>query len=191
MKGCSVFITWTGLFFDLQHQTIVKLKVSRYDFIATECLFMCLLLPSPSLLDSLSLSADYVIEFEDQGSKERGWEELKRVTGSKERVSLPLWPYVSYRFRVIAINYVGKSGPSKPSEIHNTPAEGLSRCFVTTNIHSPSEPGIDDNLLSPPPITAPDNNPEDVRSESNDPDTLVITWEVHLLPECTNYLKLI
>ncbi|XP_074500502.1 neural cell adhesion molecule L1.2 isoform X1 [Sebastes fasciatus] len=90
---------------------------------------------------------DYVIEFEDQGSKERGWEELKRVTGSKERVSLPLWPYVSYRFRVIAINYVGKSGPSKPSEIHNTPAE------------------------------APDNNPEDVRSESNDPDTLVITWE--------------
>uniref|UniRef100_A0A8C9Y5X0 Neural cell adhesion molecule L1 n=1 Tax=Sander lucioperca TaxID=283035 RepID=A0A8C9Y5X0_SANLU len=83
----------------------------------------------------------------DQGSKERGWEELKRVMGNKERASLPLWPYMSYRFRVIAINYVGKSDPSRPSEIHNTPAE------------------------------APDNNPKDVRSVSEDPDTLVITWE--------------
>ncbi|KAI4823711.1 hypothetical protein KUCAC02_012284 [Chaenocephalus aceratus] len=90
---------------------------------------------------------EYVVEFEDQGSKESGWEELKRVIGKKSRTNLPLWPYMSYRFRVIAINYVGKSGPSEPSEIHNTFAE------------------------------APDNNPADVRSESIDPDTLVITWE--------------
>lgn len=71
-----------------------------------------------------SLSAEYVVEFEDQGLKERGWEELKRVRGNKEHATLPLWPYMSYRFRVIAINDVGKSNPSKPSEIHNTPAEG-------------------------------------------------------------------
>ncbi|KAK1899151.1 Neural cell adhesion molecule L1, partial [Dissostichus eleginoides] len=90
---------------------------------------------------------EYVVEFEDQGSKESGWEELKRVIGKKSRTNLPLWPYISYRFRVIAINYVGKSGSSLPSEIHNTPAE------------------------------VPDNNPADVRSESIDPDTLVITWE--------------
>ncbi|KAG7228371.1 hypothetical protein INR49_009235 [Caranx melampygus] len=91
---------------------------------------------------------DYVVEFEDQGLKERGWEELKRVGGANEQASLSLWPYMSYRFRVIAINDVGKSDPSKPSEIHNTP------------------PAV------------PDNNPEDVRSESSDPDSLVITWEV-------------
>ncbi|KAM7404693.1 hypothetical protein PAMP_012017 [Pampus punctatissimus] len=90
---------------------------------------------------------EYVVEFEDEGSPEKGWEELKRVTGNKEHTSLPLWPNMSYRFRVIAINDVGKSDPSKPSEIHNTPA------------------------------AAPDNNPEDVRSESADPDTLVITWK--------------
>ncbi|XP_038578506.1 neural cell adhesion molecule L1.2 isoform X2 [Micropterus salmoides] len=90
---------------------------------------------------------EYVVEFEDQGAKEMGWEVLKRVRGNKERASLPLWPYMSYRFRVTAINDVGKSHASKPSEIHNTPAE------------------------------APDNNPEDVRSESTDPDTLVIAWK--------------
>uniref|UniRef100_A0A8C9Y6E5 L1 cell adhesion molecule, paralog a n=1 Tax=Sander lucioperca TaxID=283035 RepID=A0A8C9Y6E5_SANLU len=87
------------------------------------------------------------LTYHGESSKERGWEELKRVMGNKERASLPLWPYMSYRFRVIAINYVGKSDPSRPSEIHNTPAE------------------------------APDNNPKDVRSVSEDPDTLVITWE--------------
>ncbi|XP_061842566.2 neural cell adhesion molecule L1.2 isoform X1 [Nerophis lumbriciformis] len=90
---------------------------------------------------------EYVIEFEDQVSNEKGWEELSRVSGNTERASLSLWPYMSYRFRVIAINEVGKSAPSKVSEIYNTAAE------------------------------VPDNNPEDVRSESVDPDTLVITWE--------------
>ncbi|KAM9342050.1 neural cell adhesion molecule L1.2 [Pholidichthys leucotaenia] len=90
---------------------------------------------------------EFVVEFEDQGFKERGWEELKRVSGNMERVSLFLWPYMSYRFRVIAINDVGKSHPSKPSEIYSTPAE------------------------------APDNNPEDVRSDSTEPNTLTITWE--------------
>lgn len=67
---------------------------------------------------------EYVVEFEDQESKDRGWEELKRVGGNKESVQVTLWPYMSYRFRLIAINDVGKSNPSKPSEIHNTPAEG-------------------------------------------------------------------
>ncbi|KAM6925148.1 neural cell adhesion molecule L1.2 isoform 1-T1 [Xenentodon cancila] len=90
---------------------------------------------------------EYVVEFEDQALKERGWEELKTVEGNHHRAVLPLWPYMSYRFRVIAINGVGKSDPSKPSEMHNTPAE------------------------------APGNNPEDVRSESIDPGTLVIIWK--------------
>ncbi|XP_029361808.1 neural cell adhesion molecule L1.2 isoform X1 [Echeneis naucrates] len=90
---------------------------------------------------------EYVVEFEDQGLKDEHWEELKKVRGSEQHASLPLWPYMSYRFRVIAINEVGRSDPSKPSEIYNTPAE------------------------------APDNNPEDVRSESTNQNTLVVTWQ--------------
>uniref|UniRef100_A0A8C8EQR1 Neural cell adhesion molecule L1 n=1 Tax=Oncorhynchus tshawytscha TaxID=74940 RepID=A0A8C8EQR1_ONCTS len=89
----------------------------------------------------------FVVEFEDGDSKERGWEELKRVSGTHESVTISLQPYVSYRFRVISINNIGKSDPSMPSDLHSTPPQ------------------------------APDNNPENVRSESTDPDTLVITWE--------------
>ncbi|XP_026187504.1 neural cell adhesion molecule L1.2 isoform X2 [Mastacembelus armatus] len=90
---------------------------------------------------------EYVVEFEDQDLKEIGWEELTRVSENKVHARLSLWPYMSYRFRVIAINEVGKSDSSKPSEIHNTLAE------------------------------APDRNPEDVRSESTNPNTLVIAWQ--------------
>ncbi|XP_041859024.1 neural cell adhesion molecule L1.2 isoform X2 [Melanotaenia boesemani] len=97
--------------------------------------------------DHKSPVQEYVVEYEDQISKERRWEELQTVSGNKKRVVVSLWPYMSYRFRVIAINGVGKSEPSKPSEIHNTQAE------------------------------APDSNPEDVRSESTDPGTLLITWK--------------
>ncbi|XP_034151805.1 neural cell adhesion molecule L1.2 isoform X3 [Esox lucius] len=88
-----------------------------------------------------------VVEFEEQRFKEWGWEELKRVTGSKESVTLDLQPYLSYRFRVISVNDIGKSVPSMQSD-----------------------------LYSPPP-QAPDKNPEGVRSNSTEPDTLVITWK--------------
>ena len=64
------------------------------------------------------------MEFEDQESKPKVWEELKRVDGSALSATLSLHPYMSYRFRVVAVNEVGKSDPSKPSELHNTEAEG-------------------------------------------------------------------
>lgn len=67
--------------------------------------------------------------------KENGWEELKRVAANKEHVNLPLWPYMSYRFRVIAINDQGKSDPSKPSDLYKTPADGeISSFFFFFNL---------------------------------------------------------
>uniref|UniRef100_A0A3B3DTK0 Neural cell adhesion molecule L1 n=1 Tax=Oryzias melastigma TaxID=30732 RepID=A0A3B3DTK0_ORYME len=88
-----------------------------------------------------------VQEFEDQSLKERGWQKLEKVRGNKDHAVLSLWPYMSYKFRISAINDVGKSNPSLPSEIYNTSAE------------------------------APNKNPEYVRSESVHPDTLVIDWK--------------
>lgn len=79
---------------------------------------------------SLNFVVEYVVEFEDQRSNESVWKMLARVSGNKERAVLSLWPFMSYRFRVIAINDVGKSDPSKPSGIYNTPSEGKSHGSV-------------------------------------------------------------
>uniref|UniRef100_A0AAZ3PJM4 Uncharacterized protein n=1 Tax=Oncorhynchus tshawytscha TaxID=74940 RepID=A0AAZ3PJM4_ONCTS len=62
--------------------------------------------------------------FKDHVSNEWGWEELKRVSGTEESVNLALQPYVSYRFRVISVNDIGKSDPSTPSDLHSTPPQG-------------------------------------------------------------------
>ncbi|XP_035378184.1 neural cell adhesion molecule L1.2 isoform X1 [Electrophorus electricus] len=89
---------------------------------------------------------EYVVEF-DTGADTEQWEELARVSGDTLRASLSLRPFFSYRFRVIAINAVGKSDPSLLSEAYPTPAD------------------------------RPDSNPVGVQSESEDPDNLVITWK--------------
>lgn len=89
---------------------------------------------------------EFIVEFEDQEEKGE-WEKLERVRGTAVNTRLSLWPHMSYRFRVFAVNEVGKGAPSKPTEVYEAPA------------------------------AVPDNNPEDVRSDSTDPDTLVITWE--------------
>ncbi|XP_021325404.2 neural cell adhesion molecule L1.2 isoform X1 [Danio rerio] len=90
---------------------------------------------------------EYLIEFEETGSDRKEWEELSRVSGSSQRATLPLKPFISYHFRVIAINEIGKSDPSMVTEAYSTPA------------------------------APPDSNPEGVRSDSDEPGTLVITWK--------------
>uniref|UniRef100_A0A7N8Y9I8 Neural cell adhesion molecule L1.1-like n=1 Tax=Mastacembelus armatus TaxID=205130 RepID=A0A7N8Y9I8_9TELE len=73
--------------------------------------------------------------------------EWKRVPGDFNHQQLSLHPYCTYRFRVIAVNEIGRSDPSIPSGYHSTP------------------PAV------------PDSNPSGVRSDSTDPKTLKITWD--------------
>ncbi|XP_062871773.1 neural cell adhesion molecule L1.2 isoform X2 [Trichomycterus rosablanca] len=98
-------------------------------------------------VDNKSPILGYVVEVEETSTDRGDWEEIKRESGSSERTVLTLRPFLSYRFRVIAINKVGKSDPSKETDSYSTPA------------------------------ARPDSNPEKVRSESVDPDTLVIMWK--------------
>uniref|UniRef100_A0A3Q3W986 Neural cell adhesion molecule L1.1 n=1 Tax=Mola mola TaxID=94237 RepID=A0A3Q3W986_MOLML len=71
-----------------------------------------------------------------------------RVAERLRRLSLPLCsPFCTYRFRVITVNKLGRSEPSEASEHHSTPP------------------------------AAPDRNPTGVRSESTEPQTLVVTWD--------------
>lgn len=74
------------------------------------------------LLSAGGVYVEYVVEAEETSTDTENWEELLRVSGDTRRTSLPLKPFLSYRFRVIAINKIGKSDPSLPSPPYSTPA---------------------------------------------------------------------
>ncbi|XP_059672314.1 neuronal cell adhesion molecule isoform X22 [Gavia stellata] len=90
---------------------------------------------------------NFVIEYED-GLHEPGvWHYQTEVPGTQTTVQLKLSPYVSYSFRVIAVNEIGRSQPSEPSEQYLTKSAN------------------------------PDENPSNVQGIGSEPDNLVITWE--------------
>lgn len=64
------------------------------------------------------------MEFEGNREEPGRWEELTAVHGAETTVLLPLAPYVRYQFRVVAVNEVGRSAPSRPSDHHETPPAG-------------------------------------------------------------------
>ncbi|XP_009464409.1 PREDICTED: neuronal cell adhesion molecule isoform X6 [Nipponia nippon] len=90
---------------------------------------------------------NFVIEYED-GLHEPGvWHYQTEVPGTQTTVQLKLSPYVNYSFRVIAVNEIGRSQPSEPSEQYLTKSAN------------------------------PDENPANVQGIGSEPDNLVITWE--------------
>uniref|UniRef100_I3KBX0 Neural cell adhesion molecule L1 n=1 Tax=Oreochromis niloticus TaxID=8128 RepID=I3KBX0_ORENI len=104
---------------------------------------------SPGLSHNSPITEFIIQAREEYHTEERKWtwEELKKVPGDFNHVELTLHPFSTYRFRVIAINEVGRSRHSNPSDHHSTP---------------PAAPSI---------------NPTGVRSNSAEPGTLIITWD--------------
>ncbi|XP_053498627.1 neural cell adhesion molecule L1.1 isoform X1 [Ictalurus furcatus] len=98
--------------------------------------------------DNNSPVFEFVIEMLEEPPLEAAmWKELKRVPAEIHHLEISLLPFCTYHFKVAAINEIGPSDFSKPSESYTTPP------------------------------AAPDMNPEKVRSESTDPETMTITWE--------------
>ncbi|KAM4611095.1 neural cell adhesion molecule L1.1-like [Polymixia lowei] len=93
---------------------------------------------------------EFIVEGREEQHSEEGkwsWAEWRRVSGDVNHLELTLQPYSTYSFRVIGVNDLGRSDPSQHSNSYGTP------------------PAV------------PDSNPTAVRSESTDPDFLIISWD--------------
>ncbi|XP_018087317.1 L1 cell adhesion molecule S homeolog isoform X3 [Xenopus laevis] len=90
---------------------------------------------------------EFIIEFEEDSFEPGVWHELTRVDGDMVTTDLNLSPYVNYQFRVIAVNEVGPSNGSNPSDRYRTPP------------------------------SAPTKNPEEVKGEGTVPENMKISWK--------------
>ncbi|XP_075886416.1 neuronal cell adhesion molecule a isoform X11 [Nelusetta ayraudi] len=88
----------------------------------------------------------FLIQFEDLLHQPGVWVNMTEVAGTVSTAQLSLSPYVYYAFRVLAMNRIGYSEPSQPSNQYRT---------------SPA---------------APEENPADVQGRGTMPSNLVITW---------------
>lgn len=76
--------------------------------------------PNKTLHPALLLFPDYIVQFEEDRIQPGVWHNHSRYPGSVNSAILSLSPYVNYQFRVIAVNDVGSSVPSLPSERYQT-----------------------------------------------------------------------
>ncbi|XP_048665538.1 neurofascin isoform X11 [Marmota marmota marmota] len=96
--------------------------------------------------DNNSPITDYVVQFEEDQFQPGVWHDHSKFPGSVNSALLQLSPYVNYQFRVIAVNEVGSSHPSLPSERYRTSG------------------------------APPESNPSDVKGEGTRKNNMEITW---------------
>ncbi|XP_039971772.1 neurofascin homolog (chicken) a isoform X3 [Xiphias gladius] len=97
--------------------------------------------------DHRSPITEFLVQFEEDRWEPGRWQDLSTYPGDLNSVILQLAPYVNYQFRVIAINSVGQSKPSSPSQRYRTNG------------------------------AAPDAIPKGLRGWGSKKDNMEITWE--------------
>lgn len=78
----------------------------------------------------LTLSTEFIIEYEESQWEPGNWNELQRVPGNHGSAVLKLYGHVDYRFRVSGVNAVGRGSPSEPTERYKTPPAGRKSSYV-------------------------------------------------------------
>ncbi|XP_050953133.1 cell adhesion molecule L1-like a isoform X9 [Labeo rohita] len=97
--------------------------------------------------DHNSPITEFIIQYEENHWEPEKWKELLRVAGSQFSAPVTLYGHINYQFRVIAVNAIGESHPSMPSDRYKTPP------------------------------CAPDRNPENIKIEGHLPHQMDISWE--------------
>ncbi len=77
---------------------------------------------------ALFLWLEFIIQYEENHWEPEKWKELLRVAGSQFSAPLTVYGHINYQFRVIAVNAIGRSRPSMPSERYKTPPCGRDTC---------------------------------------------------------------
>lgn len=83
----------------------------------------------------VGVSAEFVVEYEENQWEPGRWKELKRVPGNQATAELALFGNLRYQFRVYAVNAIGPGTPSEPSERHSTDPTGETRLISLNIIH--------------------------------------------------------
>ncbi|XP_042563799.1 neurofascin homolog (chicken) a isoform X5 [Clupea harengus] len=97
--------------------------------------------------DNNSPITEFLVQFEENRWEPGKWQNLSSHPGNVNSVLLELSPFVNYQFRVIAINEVGQSQPSRPSLRYQTSG------------------------------AAPDIAPEDIKGMGSKKNNMEITWK--------------
>ena len=69
-------------------------------------------------------SIEYMVQTKEEWWFPSAWKNLTTYPGNLNSVVLQLSPYLSYRFRVIAVNALGQSEPSRATEYYQTGGAG-------------------------------------------------------------------
>ncbi|RXN03723.1 neural cell adhesion molecule L1 isoform X1 [Labeo rohita] len=129
--------------------------------------------------DHNSSITEFVIEFEESQHEPGSWREMRRVPGNHHSALLKLHGHLDYRFRVSAVNEVGRGRPSQDTERYKTPASApvykvhISQAIFLSSTNNFTSNKIHISALS----EAPDKNPENIKIEGHLPHEMDINWE--------------
>lgn len=97
---------------------------------------------------NLKLCAEFVIEIEESQHETGSWREITGIPGNHHSALLKLHGHVDYRFRVSAINEVGRGLPSRATERYKTPASGIYKISCCSPNHVTSTDNSEPNFIA-------------------------------------------